>query len=140
MSKKNDGGIENDSFFIPFEMPGDCFFDHDRDGKLTGWETFERDAYHYNMAQKFEEAKKNNENSFTGKYKDYYAFDEIEIEPQKSVPHESGSGFADFLAAWGSAIILIGSFVITISTGSFLFLIVGLVLGLSILKASGNLK
>lgn len=62
MAKNNNNNhIKNDSLFIPFQMPGDSFFDSNHDGKLTGLETMQRDAYHMNMAQQFEKANENNE-------------------------------------------------------------------------------
>lgn len=51
--------MKNDSFLFPFEMFGDKFFDSNKDGKLTGFETICRDAYHMEQAKKFEDSKKN---------------------------------------------------------------------------------
>lgn len=51
--------MKNDSFLFPFAMFGDKFFDSNKDGKLTGFETICRDAYHMEQAKKFEEIKKN---------------------------------------------------------------------------------
>lgn len=51
--------MKNDSFLFPFAMFGDKFFDSNKDGKLTGFETICRDAYHMEQVKKFEEIKKN---------------------------------------------------------------------------------
>ena len=37
--------MKNDSWFFPFSMPCDSFFDSNKDGKLTGFETMMRDSY-----------------------------------------------------------------------------------------------
>lgn len=37
--------MENDSWFFPFSMPCDSFFDSNKDGKLTGFETCMRDSF-----------------------------------------------------------------------------------------------
>ena len=50
--------MKNDSFLFQFSMPGDKFFDSNKDGKLSGFETVCRDAYHMEMAKKFEAKKK----------------------------------------------------------------------------------
>lgn len=50
--------MKNDSFLFPFEMLGDKMFDSNRDGKLGGFETIFRDAFHMEQAQKFEDSKK----------------------------------------------------------------------------------
>lgn len=39
-------------------MPGDSFFDGNNDGKLSGFETVCRDAYHMEMQKKFDERNK----------------------------------------------------------------------------------
>lgn len=41
--------MKNDSSFFPYSMPGDGWFDHNGDGRLSGLETMERDAYHLHM-------------------------------------------------------------------------------------------
>ncbi|MGN0521903.1 MAG: hypothetical protein ACI4IQ_04620 [Eubacterium sp.] len=53
--------MKNDSFLFPFEMFGDKMFDGNKDGKLTGFETICRDAYHLEQAEKFEKSKKKND-------------------------------------------------------------------------------
>lgn len=50
--------MKNDSFLFPFAMFGDKFFDGNKDGKLTGFETICRDAYHMEMAEEFDEKQK----------------------------------------------------------------------------------
>lgn len=50
--------MKNDSFLFPFSMPGDKFFDSNKDGKLSGFETVCRDAYHMEMQKKFDKYKK----------------------------------------------------------------------------------
>lgn len=50
--------MKNDSFLFPFSMPGDKFFDSNKDGKLSGFETICRDAYHMEVQKKFNENKK----------------------------------------------------------------------------------
>lgn len=107
MSKKNNGRIENDSWFIPFEMPGDSFFDHNHDGKLTGWETLQRDAYHYEMSQKFEEAKKNDKPSYSGNYKGNYNCVNRSDKPKKAEPKETRSAGITLLAIFSAIFILI---------------------------------
>lgn len=41
--------MKNDSSFFLYSMPGDGWFDHNGDGRLSGLETMERDAYHLHM-------------------------------------------------------------------------------------------
>ncbi len=41
-------------------MPGDSFFDSNKDGKLTGFETVMRDAHHLEMMNKANQEAKNN--------------------------------------------------------------------------------
>ncbi len=50
--------MKNDSFLFPFPMLGDKFFDSNKDGKLSGFETICRDAYHMEAQRKFNENKK----------------------------------------------------------------------------------
>lgn len=41
--------MKNDSSLFPYSMPGDGWFDHNGDGRLSGLETMERDMYHLHM-------------------------------------------------------------------------------------------
>lgn len=50
--------MKNDSFLFPFSMPGDKFFDKNKDRKLSGMETVFRDAHHFEMAEKWDKNKK----------------------------------------------------------------------------------
>ena len=50
--------MKNDSFLFPFSMPEDKFFDSNKDGKLSGFETVFRDVYHKEAQRKFNENKK----------------------------------------------------------------------------------
>ena len=52
--------MKNNSFLFPFNMPGDKFFDRNKDGKLTGFETLMRDDHHLEMMDKVNRDKKNN--------------------------------------------------------------------------------
>ena len=52
--------MKNDSHLFPFHMPGDSFFDSNKDGKLTGFETVMRDAHHLEMMNKANPEAKNN--------------------------------------------------------------------------------
>ena len=55
--------MKNDSWFFPFSMPGDKFFDSNNDGKLSDFETICRDAQHMKMERKFNENKKSKYNT-----------------------------------------------------------------------------
>ena len=144
MSKKNNGRIENDSWFIPFEMPGDSFFDHNHDGKLTGWETLQRDAYHYEMSQKFEEAKKNDKPSYSRNYKVSQSYNDSPNEPKKTAPEETGSAGVTLLAIFSAIFILIFSTIVAFNSDGFFtqFSIFagGISLSIYLLNKSGNLK
>ncbi|MCI6360594.1 MAG: hypothetical protein MR773_01875 [Eubacterium coprostanoligenes] len=50
--------MKNDSWMFPVESPMDSMFDHNKDGKLTGMETMQRDAMLYNI---YEQATKQDE-------------------------------------------------------------------------------
>ena len=50
--------MKNDSWLFPVSMPGDSFFDSNKDGKLTGFETLVRDSYWLEQQKKFEEKNK----------------------------------------------------------------------------------
>lgn len=50
--------MKNDSFLFPFAMFGDKFFDSNKDGKLTGFETICRDAYHMEQAKNLKKSKR----------------------------------------------------------------------------------
>lgn len=50
--------MKNDSPLFPFTMPGDKFFDKNKDGKLSGMETIFRDAHHMEIAKKWDKTNK----------------------------------------------------------------------------------
>lgn len=56
--------MKNDSNMFPIETPVDDMFDHDKDGKLSGLETMERDAFLYESYKQtsdaFDDLPKNN--------------------------------------------------------------------------------
>ena len=51
--------MKNDSWLFPCSMPGDDFFDSNKDGKLTGFETFMRDSYWLEQQKRIDEKNKN---------------------------------------------------------------------------------
>ncbi|MGN1421164.1 MAG: hypothetical protein ACI4XC_06595 [Eubacterium sp.] len=54
--------MKNDSWMFPTETPMDSMFDHNKDGKLTGLETMQRDAMLYDS---YQQTTNNNSPSFT---------------------------------------------------------------------------
>ena len=45
--------MKNNSWLFPFPMPGDKFFDHNKDNRLTGIETIFRDAFWLDQQRKW---------------------------------------------------------------------------------------
>ena len=69
--------MKNDSFFFPFDLPGDGLFDSDNDGQLTGFETAFRDAVimtalDYLLGEDKEES--------PDEYEDFDEFDEFNFD------------------------------------------------------------
>lgn len=52
--------MKNDSPFFPGSLFGDSWFDHNGDGKLSGLETLQRDAYHMYMANQLKQEEQRN--------------------------------------------------------------------------------
>ena len=55
--------MKNDSWLFPFSRPEDKFFDSNKDGKLSGFETIFRDAYIMESERKFNKDKNKNNKS-----------------------------------------------------------------------------
>ena len=51
--------MKNDSWMFPTETPMDSMFDHNKDGKLTGYEIICREAWHIEQLKRFKDSEKN---------------------------------------------------------------------------------
>ena len=74
--------MKNDSWLFPFSMPNDSFFDSNRDGKLSGFESIMRDTYWLEVQHRWnEENSKSNSN-------DSHSY--MPPQPHSRQPHVSG--------------------------------------------------
>lgn len=97
-------------------MPGDSFFDSDNDGKLTGFETAMRDAYHLEMIDRVnQEPKSKREDDKPLAHCNDFAYIHIDKDNKEHPKQQTGSGrtiFACFLVI----LVVIIAFVIALST------------------------
>ncbi len=138
--------MKNYSPLFPFKMPGDSFFDSNKDGRLTGFETVMRDAHHLEMMNKAnQEAKVKSENN-----KLLYHYNDTAYTPtpiaddKKEQPKQHPNSGTTILACGLVIFFVIIAFAIAINTENdfiralAMFGSVGL--GVIVLKAFGLLK
>lgn len=136
--------MKNDSHLFPFEMLGDSFFDSNKDGKLTGFETIMRDSHHLEMMNKAnQEAKtKNNMPLYHHNdtvYKNIPIIDENKKQPEQ----QTGTGATIFACGLVIFFVII-AFAIALNTENDFIRIIAMFgsagLGVIVLKAFGLLK
>ena len=138
--------MKNDSPLFPFNMPGDSFFDSNKDGKLTGFETVMRDAHHLEMMNKAnQKAKAKSENNTP-----LYHYNDTVYNPtpiandKKEQPKQQTDSGGMILACSLVILFVIIAFAVAINTEKdfiralAMFGSVGL--GVIVLKAFGLLK
>lgn len=138
--------MKNDSPLFPFHMPGDGFFDNNKDGKLTGFETVMRDAHHLEIMNKInQEAKAKSENNTPLYHHNDTAYKPTPIaDDKKEQPKQQTDSGGTILACGLVILFVIIAFAIALNTENdfiralAMFGSVGL--GVLILKAFGILK
>lgn len=136
--------MKNDSHLFPFEMLGDSFFDSNKDGKLTGFETIMRDAHHLEMMNKANQETKSKTSTLLYHhndtvYKNTPGIDENNNQPENQV----GSGTTIFACGLVIFFVII-AFAIALNTENDFIRILAMFgsagLGILVLKAFGLLK
>ncbi|MBR1532438.1 MAG: hypothetical protein IJ643_10320 [Eubacterium sp.] len=136
--------MKNDSHLFPFEMLGDSFFDSNKDGKLTGFETIMRDAHHLEMMNKANQETKSKTSTplyhhNDTVYKNTPGIDENNKQPENQV----GSGTTIFACGLVIFFVII-AFAIALNTENDFIRILAMFgsagLGILVLKAFGLLK
>jgi hypothetical protein len=138
--------MKNDSPLFPFHMLGDSFFDSNKDGKLTGFETVMPDAHHLEMMNKVnQEAKTKSENNTPLYHHNDTAYKPAPIADDKKEQTKQQTDSGETIFACGLVILfVIIAFAIALNTENdfiralAMFGSVGL--GVIVLKALGILK
>jgi len=138
--------MKNDSPLFPFHMPGDSFFDSNKDGKLTGFETVMRDAHHLEMMNKAnQEAKaKSEDNTPLYHHNDTVYQNTQIIDENKKQPEQQTDSGTTILACGLVVLFVIIAFAIALNTENDFIRILSMFgsvgLGVIVLKAFGLLK
>lgn len=138
--------MKNDSHLFPFNMPGDSFFDSNKDGRLTGFETVMRDAHHLEMMNKAnQEAKLKKDNTKPiYHYNDTYYNNTPIIDEDKKQPEQQIDSGTTILACGLVIFFVIIAFAIALNTENDFIRILAMFgsvgLGVLVLKAFGLLK
>lgn len=136
--------MKNDSHLFPFNMPGDSFFDSNKDGKLTGFETVMRDAHHLEMMNKVNQEAKSKNNTPLYHHNDTVYKSTPINEEDKMQPEQQVDLGTTILACGLAVFFVIIAFAIALNTENdfiralAMFGSVGL--GVIVLKAFGILK
>jgi hypothetical protein len=99
-------------------MPGDSFFDSNKDGKLTGFETVMRDAHHLEMMNKAnQEAKAKSENNTPLYHHNDTAYNPAPIaDDKKEQPKQQTDSGSTILACGLVILFVIIAFAIVLNT------------------------
>ena len=136
--------MKNDSHLFPFNMPGDSFFDGNKDGKLTGFETIMRDAHHLEMMNKANQEAKSKNNAPLYHHNDTVYKNTPTNQENKKQPEQQADSGTTILACGLVIFFVIIAFAIALNTENDFIRIIAMFgsagLGVIVLKAFGLLK
>lgn len=136
--------MKNDSPLFPFHMPSDGFFDSNKDGKLTGFETIMRDSHHLEMMNKANQEAKSKTNTPLYHHNDTIYKNTPIIDENKKQPEQQTSAGATIFACGLVIFFVIIAFAIALNTENDFIRILSMFgsvgLGVIVLKAFGLLK
>lgn len=129
---------------FPFEMLGDSFFDSNKDGKLTGFETIMRDAHHLEMMNKVNQEAKSKNNVPLYHHNDTFYKNTPINEEDKMQPEQQVDSGTTILACGLVVFFVIIAFAIALNIENDFIRIIAMFgsagLGILVLKAFGLLK